>query len=159
MSSFIETVKCKIEDAPGSRWGRKLVPYEENSFRWCLMKFEPGEDILIGFKKYRAKHSPAQMGYMRAVVVPSILRAIPMEVSKENLEQMYQKLKEKFGPCIIKFGKDGESGEAIVFPKSARDMNTQEMAQLIDGSINWAGEFLGITIPPPDRAMVGGQGI
>lgn len=154
--SFVHTARARVED--NGKGGRKLVPKDEKEFRWMLLRFNPGTEILLGAKEWRDKHSPSQRGYLRGVVVPEILKAIPMEDSKENNDLMYIKLKEKFGPCEIKFGKDGKDGEALVFPKSARDMDVHEMSQLIDASIRWAGEFLGITIPPPNRVINQGDG-
>lgn len=158
-TSFVHTARARVED--NGKGGRKLIPRDEQEFRWLLLRFNPGTEILLGAKQWRDKHSPSQRRYLRGVVVPEILNAMGMEDSKENNDVMYLKLKEKFGPCEIKFGKDGESGEALVFPKSARDMDTKEMSQLIDRSIRWAEEFLGIRIPPPTRVinMADGGGI
>ena len=155
-TSFVHTARARVED--NGKGGRKLVPKNEQEFRWMLLHFNPGTEILLGAKQWRDKHSPSQRGYLRGIIVPEILTAMGMEDSKENNDLMYVKLKEKFGPCEIKFGKDGESGEAIVFPKSARDMDTKEMSQLIDGAIRWAEEFLGIQVPPPTRVINMGDG-
>ena len=155
-TSFVHTARARVED--NGKGGRKLVLGNEQEFRWMLLRFNPGTEILLGAKQWRDKHSPSQRGYLRGIIVPEILTAMGMEDSKENNDLMYVKLKEKFGPCEIKFGKDGESGEAIVFPKSARDMDTKEMSQLIDGAIRWAEEFLGIQVPPPTRVINMGDG-
>lgn len=150
-TSFVHTARARVED--NGKGGRKLVPKDEQEFRWMLLRFNPGTEILLGAKEWRDKHSPQQRGYLRGVVIPEILRAMGMEDSKENNDVMYLKLKEKFGPCEVKYGKDGHDGEAIIFPKSARDMDTKEMSELIERCIQFAGEFLGITIPPANRVI------
>lgn len=159
MTTFVHTTTAKIEDDPKSKWGRRLVFTDEQEFRRMLMRYTPGVTIQIGTKEKRAKHSPEQRGYLRGVVIPAILKEMGMEDSKENNDVMYLKLKEKFGPCEIRYGKDGPEGEVMAFPKSARDYTTQDMSQLIDGCIRWAGEFLNLKVPPPDRTMTSGGGI
>jgi hypothetical protein len=156
MSNFTHTIVATVEDAPGSKWGRKLVFTDEGAFRFMLLRYTPGTKILIGTKQYRAKHSPEARGYLRGVVIPFILDAMGWEQSKENNDLMYIKLKEKFGQAEIRVGKNNEE---MVFARSMAEADTLEMHQLIEGSVRWAGEFLGITIPPPQRVMIEGAGI
>ena len=156
MTTFTHTVRGKLYD--DERGVRRFRPHSEQEFKWLFLRGNPGDEWIIGARPYRAKHTPNQRGYLRGVVVPEILRAMGMEDSSENNDAMYYKLKEKFAPCVLKFGKDGEAGEVIAFPKSARDMDTQEMSQLIDGAIRWAAEFLNLTIPPPERVLNAGDG-
>ncbi len=155
MSNFTHTTTVILyDDANGKR---RVKPVNQQEFDRLWLRGIPGDKMLVGVKPYREKHSPQQRGYLRGVVIPDMLKA--MEQSKENNDLLYLKMKEKFGPCEMKYGKDGESGEVMAFPKSAKDYTTADMHQLIEGCLRWAGEFLGITIPPPNRTMVEGAGI
>lgn len=156
MSNFTHTIVAKIEDAPQSQWGRKLIFSDVTAMRFMLLRYTPGDLILLATKKYRAKHSPEQRGYLRGVVIPAILEHMGHEASKENNDQMYLILKQKYGPCEVRVGNNGEE---LVFARSMADADTLEMHLLIDGAIKWAGQFLGITIPPPNRVMLEGSGI
>lgn len=148
MSDFVHTTRCRVED--NGKGGRKLVPHNEKEMRWLLLRFEPGTEILLGAKQYRARHSPQSRGYLHGVVIPEILKAMGMEDSKENHQALYYKLKEKYGPTQVIVGKDDQE---LILPKSGSQYDKAEMSQLIDGAIRFAGEFLGLTIPPPDRTM------
>ncbi len=157
MSSFTHTTTVVLYD--DEKGIRRIKPDQPEEFKRLFMRGIPGDRWLVGAKPYKEKHSPQQRGYLRGVVIPAILTAMGMELSKENNDLMYLKMKEKFGPCDLRYGKDGEDGEVLAFPKSAKDYTTTDMHQLIDRIVQWAGEFLGITIPPPQRTMMEGGGI
>lgn len=146
---FIHTVKCRVTD--NGRGGRKLTPYDEKEMHFALLRFNPDTDVFVGFKQYRAKHSQEAQGYLHGVIIPMILHAMGFYDTKENHENMYGKLKEKCGICDTYVGKDGE---VFFMAKKMGEANTLEYSRLIDGAIQWGGEYLGITFPPPDKTMV-----
>ena len=152
MSDFVHTIKCRVDDDPKSKWGRRLYFFDEQAFRWMLMRFTPGTEVLIGIKKYFAKHSAPQRGYLHGVVI----KTIADHIGEDDPKVVYLWAKTKFNPKVI-VGKDGESEEPM--GSSLKEADTKEMTEFIDKLIRWAQDFLGLTIPPPDRTMVGGQGI
>ncbi len=154
MSNFTHTIRGLAVD--NGNGGRKFQAHDPEAFRRWLLRFNPGDEIILGAKRWRAKHSPEQRGYLHGVVIPMILEEMGFEDSKENHDQMYIKLKEKFGQAEVRVGRNDEE---MIFARSMADSDTVEMGQLIDGSIRWAGSFLGITIPPPNRVMLEGAGI
>ena len=135
---------------------RRVKPDFPDEFKRLFMRGIPGDRILIGTKPFRPKHSPQSRGYLHAVVIPAILDKMGFEDSKDNHQQMYMKMKERYGICKTY---TGIGGEVMFMAESMGESDTAEMSRLIDGSIRWAGEFLGITIPPPERVMVEGAGI
>ncbi len=154
MSNFTHTIRgLAVDNGSG---GRKFKAHDDQAFRRWLLRFNPNEEIILGAKKWRAKHSPEQRGYLHGVVIPAILEEMNEEDSEENHKQMYLILKKKFGQVEIKVGKNDEE---LIFARSMKDADTFEMSRLIEGAIKWAGEFLGITIPPPHRVMIEGAGI
>ncbi len=150
MTDFVHTVKCRVQD--NGKGGRKLTPYVPDEMRNALIRFTPETDVLVGFKQYRAKHSSSQRGYLHGVV----LKTIAEHIGEDDPREIYSWAKKKFNPKIV-IGKDGETEE--YFPGSLKEANTKEMTEFIDKIIRWAGSFLGLTIPPPDRTMLGGSGI
>jgi hypothetical protein len=149
VTDFVHTTRCRVED--NGRGGRKLVPYDEKEFRWMLLRYDPGTDILLATKQYRAKHSPSQRGYLHGVV----LKTIADHIGEDDPREIYSWAKKKFNPKIV-VGKDGQEE---YFAGSLKESDTKEMTEFIDKIIRWAGTFLGLTIPPPDRTMTSGAGI
>ena len=151
MSDFIYTVKVKIEDAPDSRWGRKIIPYNEREFRHLLLRFDPGTDALFAAKKFRAKHSASARGYLHGVVLPMIGEAS----GEDDMRYLYQKMKEKFHHKVV----IGKEGQEEFWAESLAESDTKEMADFIDKVMRWGETFFGINFPPPQRVMQGGGGI
>ncbi len=154
MSNFTHTTTGVLYDDENGV--RKVKPDRPQEFKWLFMRGIPGDRILIGVKPFRPKHSPGQRGYLHGVVIPEILDKMGFEDSKDNHANMYMKMKERFGICETYAGKDGE---VFFMAKSMKESDTVEMSRLIDGCIQWAGEFLGLTISPPERMMTDGAGI
>ena len=159
MTQFTHTVRGVLyDDEHGRRRFKPLNENEKTNLDRLFMRGNPGEEWIMAAKPYRSKHSPSQRGYLHGCVIPEMLKAMGHEDSTENHAAMYLKIKEKFGQSHIVYGKDGEAGEVLILPKSMSGSDTAEMHQLIEGAIRWAGEFLGLTIPPPSRVVNSGDG-
>jgi hypothetical protein len=153
MASFTHTTTVVIYDDDKGK--RRVKPDCPQEFDWLWKRGEPGDRLLVGTKPFKPKHSPGQRGYLHGVIIPMILDKMGFENSKLNHENMYCKLKERFGICKTFVDKNGE---ALFFADSMAESDTAQMSQLIDGSIRWAGEHLDLPIPSPTRVINMGDG-
>lgn len=149
MTDFVHTCRGKVVD--NGSGGRKFIPHDPQEMRWLFLRHDPETEVVMGVKRWRSKHSPEQRGYLHGVVLPAIGECI----GEDDLKSLYAWAKQEFNYKII-VGKDDQEAR---IGQSLKESDTAEMTIFIDKLIRWAGTFLGLTIPPPDRTMTGGGGI
>ena len=154
MTTFTHTAIVELYDDDKGK--RRIKPIDPEAFGRLWKRGIPGDKVIVGVKPLRQKKTPSQLGYLHGVVIPMILSEMGFEDSKQNHDDFYRKMKDRFGPSEIRVGANGEE---MVFAQSMETADIQQMSRLIDGTIRWAGDFLGLTIPPPTRVMMDGGGI
>jgi hypothetical protein len=110
----------------------------------------PDCDGTLILRRERARISDLQRGYWFAVVVPMIA-----EETGDDVDGVHDDLMREFGPKVLpKRWKNTKTGKRRQLTKrpSIMSLNTSQTTELIDRTRQWAGEFLGLDIPVPDRA-------
>ncbi len=146
MSDFIHTVIGFADD--DGKGGRKFVPENEaeaKAFKWCFLRFSPGTKVVIGVKRWTAPNTESQRGYLHGVVLPAIMK----ETGAENKKSLYNDLKRLWRPTVL-VGKDDS---ILELTPTLSESDTVEFGEFIDWVVRWAGDFLSLPIPPPDRTM------
>lgn len=146
MSDFIHTIIGFADD--DGKGGRKFNPENEEeakAFKWAFLRYSPGTKVVIGVKAWRAPNTEDQRGYLHGVVLPAIMK----ETGAENKKALYNDLKRLWRPTVF-VGKDGREVELT---PTLSEADTAEFSEFIDWTIRWAGDFLGLSIPPPDRTL------
>lgn len=98
------------------------------------------------------KRSPGQNGYLHGVMFPMVMEGLrdigyndikTPEDAKQVVKTLFLKVK------VV----NPYNGDVIEKIKDTRDLTTWETARLVDEVIQWAAEYLGIRIPPPNTQM------
>lgn len=109
--------------------------------------------VTVTVKRERPGKSHLQLGYYNALVLPMIVEEICDDPeNEEELARVHVEMKCRFLPMERATFTDRESGEerTVEAVPSLADLNTKQMAEFVDRVRQWAGEFLGLTIPDPD---------
>lgn len=109
----------------------------------------PDGPVTVTVKRERPDKTTLQMGYYRGLVLPMIV-----EETENDLDQVHMRLKAMHLDPVRVEWTDPTSGEVIEkdLVPSLGDLNTKQMNTFLDKVIQWAGEFLGLEVPPPDPA-------
>lgn len=131
-----------IKDGVLHLLGRKRLDADIKQMKNC--------DVAITIKR-KGKRSLPQNRYYFGVVLPEIRRElirigqIRPDVTTEDLHGAF---KMKFNPDNIR---DEETGEVLLeVGGSTAALNKDEFSAYVDRIIFWAGESLGLHIPPPE---------
>jgi len=154
MTAFTHTSIVELYD--DDKGVRRVKPLNPDEFAKLWKRGIPGDKMLVGVKPLRQKKTPSQLGYLHGVVIPAILKEMGFENSKKNHDDFYLKMRDRFGVVEVRVGANGEE---MTFSKSMEDSDVQQMSQLIDGTIRWAGDFLNLQVPLPTRVIMEGGGI
>jgi hypothetical protein len=134
---------------------RRFKPNDAKEFKWLFMRGEPGQEWEVGARPVQPLYSEESQGYLHGVCIPTILKDMGLRNSKNNHEWMYKKLQTEYGPCDIHVGKNDKE---LLVPKSGSDYSQEEMSAVIEGAIQFYGEFLDGVMPPPDKTKsMGGK--
>jgi hypothetical protein len=111
-----------------------------------------GTEFEVRVRRHRARISDLQRAYWWAVIVPMVA-----EQTGDDEDSTHEDLKRVFKHCfpsVRKVWRNKKTGKRRQLTRrlSLTDLNTKQMTELIDSARKWAGEFLGVEIPPPDPA-------
>lgn len=113
-----------------------------------------GQRIFLKVSRYAKDKSREQRGYYRAVVVPEIYEGL-VDVGYRrfqlSLEIVHEMLKEKFLTVEIA---NEDTGEFLKVTRRTEDLTMPEYAEFISNCIDWAAEYLSISITPPRKQGV-----
>lgn len=122
--------------------------------RWFnsdMKQYFEGKDILIEVKKFRKTRSLLQNGYYHCIVINEVMEGfVDIGYNRIDLSHdiVHEYLKSKF---LKKESVNEETGEVLVLPVSTTELTTTEMMVYIDDITQWASEYLGIAITPPEK--------
>lgn len=118
-----------------------------------LRKWSDGP-VTVTVKRERPDKTVLQMGYYRGLVLPMIVEESCGDADDtEERRRIHLELKAKFlEPQRVEVT-DRETGEIVTrdLVPSLGDLNTKQMTDFVDRVRLWAGEFLGLVIPDPDK--------
>jgi len=132
------------------RW----YPYQGTLYQAFINNLEEGDTVEIRLKKQRRKKTNPQLGYWYGVLVPFTVDALRqaghdtifaisvgefttgVETSKDTVDILLKTL----------FKSHKQLNELPL----KRDMTTEEMSELIDFSLKWLAEGLGVFCPTPE---------
>jgi hypothetical protein len=123
------------------------------SFDKDMQSFE-GQRIFLKVSRYAKDKSKEQRGYYRAVVVPEIYEGlvdIGYRRFQLSLDIVHELLKEKFLTVEIV---NEDTGEFLKVTRRTEDLTMPEYAEYITNCIDWAHEFLNISITLPRKQGV-----
>ena len=106
----------------------------------------------LEIKPYHASRSLAQNGYYFVCVIPFVqygLNELGFAKHELNAETVHEMLKAKFLKEDI--GMDEWGGEFLTVIGSTTDLNKIEFGEYIEEIRQWSLEFLGISIPDPEK--------
>lgn len=105
-------------------------------------------------KRYRKRRSDAQNAYYWGVVVPAVRQGL-IEAWGETLsgDEVHEYLKSMF---LMKPIVNRATGELVgTRPGSSAKLDIAEFGEYADRIAVWAGEYLGVEVPPPERTCDG----
>jgi len=98
----------------------------------------------VTVSQYRKSKSQAQLGYLFAVVLPTIQKHVEDSTGDHySIDDLYQWHVEKYAQKAIVT----VAGQSAAVTKSASKMNTKDMAEFIDAIIRHASMDMNLVIP------------
>lgn len=103
----------------------------------------------VEIKKQRRGRTLNQNGYLWGCVYPILLDGL-LEAGWEftSLEQVHEFFKKQIALDRVV---NRHTGEIVQIPKSTATMDTQQFTAYVEALRDYAHDFLGVTIPDPDR--------
>ena len=98
----------------------------------------------------RKGRSNDQNGYLWGCVYPMVLEGLIGAGWEDftDCEQVHELCKQKFASRDIV---NRNTGEVATLPSSTTEMDTVQFSAYVDSVRDWASEFLGVSIPDPNR--------
>jgi len=115
-----------------------------------VIKSLTGKEIVISISKRTKRRSNPQNAYLWGVVYPLLLDGligVGYDISKGDTELIHEWSKKEFlQPIKI----ERENGDSLTVPASTAKLTTVEFMEYVDRITQFAAEFLGTVIPPPN---------
>lgn len=99
------------------------------------------------------KRSIEQNNYLWGVAYPAVLRGL-IDVGFDNItnkEQVHEAMKNEF---LNMEAINKHTGQIITYPLSTARMSKLQFSTYVDQIIDFAREYLGIIVPPPDKKKI-----
>lgn len=116
--------------------------------QWCSEN--KGKLVRIKFERKSSKRSLPQNSYYHGVVVQEVrlgLLGIGYDMTNEEVHHF---LKMKFNPVQVA----SIQGEVIELPGSTTEFTKTSFGEYIDKIVQWAAEYLNVTIPMPNQTLM-----
>lgn len=135
------TAYANIKDGKLILANKKRFAQDLGSFKDCAVE--------LTIRKKNRRSSP-QNRYLWGVVYKEVEIRLKQLGNDVNADVVHEFLKGKF----LQVPMIGEGGEVIEnLPGSTADLNKEEFALYVDKIIEWAAQFLEITIPSPGEVL------
>jgi hypothetical protein len=123
---------------PGTIQNGQFVPEMAGRFKDDMLKHE-GKRVICSIKQFRKSRSLNQNAYAHGVVFPMIREECGYTTNEQAKEAMkFEFLREENPPLPPTV-------------KSSAELSTAEWEEWMTQIRNWAADFLGINIPPPNE--------
>ena len=116
---------------------------------YSLFRAIPDGSYMLSIKKQRRGRTLNQNEWLWGCIYPILLDGL-LDAGWEftSVEQVHEFFKKLIAhDKVVNY----ETGEIVEIPKSTATMDTQQFAMYIDKLREYADEFMGITIPDPDK--------
>lgn len=122
---------------------------------WAAIQLSALPDAQYTFliEKYFGQRSSNQNRYLHGIVIPLVLEGL-RDTGHNEVKDVHDAKKVIKSLFLKRKVVNENTGEVITeIVKDTHDLSTKEMSDFIDQVVQWAAEYLSITIPAPNQQL------